>query len=227
MQRKIEINRLQRPAYASPGDKLRLYLRPNATLFADVGQVRGETVAGINHGGCQASLAQHASQFDSRIREKMAGKLARIRLLNCDSYPSASSRLQRSNHPIPHSHRSGRPAALQSAKRLSLWARLPPQQCRPEFHRATPPYRRRQASHRIAPPGEQTAGKMVNPSRRNIAWQSQRKKYCDRLAAHGGNVAQSPRQAPVADRFRRMPVAPEVNAFQREVGRNQCVYWFP
>ena len=60
-----------------------------------------------------------------------------------------------------------------------------------------------------------------DPGLRQIARQGQRKERRDRLAAHGGDVAQPASQAAVADRFRRVPVAPEVNAFQREVGRDQ------
>ena len=68
---------------------------------------------------------------------------------------------------------------------------------------------------------DQAAGEASHPGLRQIPRQRQREKGRHRLAAHGGNIAQSARQAAMADRFRRMPVAPEVNAFQREVGRDQ------
>ena len=71
---------------------------------------------------------------------------------------------------------------------------------------------------------DQTARKAVHPTLRQAARQRQRKKCGDRLSAHGGDIAQPSRQASVANRFRRMPVAPEVNSLQREIRRNQRVF---
>ncbi len=68
---------------------------------------------------------------------------------------------------------------------------------------------------------DQAAGEASDPGLGQIARQGQGKEGRDRFSAHGGDVAQSARQAAVADRFRRMPVAAEVDAFQREVGRDQ------
>ena len=55
----------------------------------------------------------------------------------------------------------------------------------------------------------------------HLAGQREREERGERTRAHGGQIAQAARQGAVADGFRRMPVAAEVAAFQREVGGDQ------
>jgi hypothetical protein len=68
---------------------------------------------------------------------------------------------------------------------------------------------------------------MVNPFLRHVPRERQRKKYRHRIPAHGRNIAESPRQAPVPNRFRRMPIPPKVNSFQAEIGCDQHVVATP
>ena len=64
---------------------------------------------------------------------------------------------------------------------------------------------------------------LAHPALRQVARQRQRKKCRYRLPAHGRDIAQSPRQAAVPNRFRRMPIPPKVNSFQGKVGSDQRV----
>jgi hypothetical protein len=68
---------------------------------------------------------------------------------------------------------------------------------------------------------QQSAQERIHPRLRQLSGQRQGQERSDGLAAHGGYVAETPRQATMSNRFRGMPVAPEVNVFQREVGGDQ------
>jgi len=58
------------------------------------------------------------------------------------------------------------------------------------------------------------------PASRQLARQSQRQKYGDRLCSHRRQVAQATRKASVPHRFRRMPRATKVNTLERKIRRH-------
>ena len=68
---------------------------------------------------------------------------------------------------------------------------------------------------------QQPAQEPVNPALRELSRHSEREKCCPRLAAHGRNIAQTARQAAMPDAHRRVPLAPEVGAFDAEIGSDQ------
>jgi len=68
---------------------------------------------------------------------------------------------------------------------------------------------------------QQAFQKTVHPNLRQISGQGERQESGDRLASHGRDIAESSREAAMADDFRRMPLPAEVNTFQAEVGRDQ------
>jgi hypothetical protein len=54
-------------------------------------------------------------------------------------------------------------------------------------------------------------------------WQSQRQKNRHWFAPHCSNIAETACKTAMANRFRRMPIASKVNAFQSEVGGYQTI----
>ena len=72
MQREFKIDFPRRLAHARPGHKLRAHFRTHAALFAEVGEVGGKAVAGVDHGGGKCLLAKDPTQFDPRFGKEMA-----------------------------------------------------------------------------------------------------------------------------------------------------------
>ena len=70
---------------------------------------------------------------------------------------------------------------------------------------------------------DQAAREAPNPRLRQVARQSQRQKDGNRLSPHRSDIAQAARQTAVANGLRRMPVAPKVDAFQREVSSDERI----
>src|SRR5215468_1765681 len=68
---------------------------------------------------------------------------------------------------------------------------------------------------------EKSREKSIYPFARKCGGQSKGKKSSDRISPHGGNVTQPTSQASMPDALRRLPIPPEVNAFQAEVSRDQ------
>ena len=71
---------------------------------------------------------------------------------------------------------------------------------------------------------DQAASEACNPGLRQVPRQRQREEGRDRLASHGGDVAEPPHQAAMPDGLGRMPVTPKMNSLQGEVGRDQRVF---
>src|SRR5438552_11316334 len=61
----------------------------------------------------------------------------------------------------------------------------------------------------------------IGPALKQHLSQSQRHKCSHRFAAHNSDITQTPRQAAMTYRFWRVPITPEVHAFQAEVGGYQ------
>ena len=80
VQGEFEIYLVRRLAHAGPRNGFRFHFGAHAAFFANVGQVGGKAVAGVDHGGGQAFLAKHAAQFNSRLRKKMPRILGWVQL---------------------------------------------------------------------------------------------------------------------------------------------------
>jgi len=61
----------------------------------------------------------------------------------------------------------------------------------------------------------------IYPFLREAFWQGEGKEYGQRLPAHGRDIAQPAGQATAPDDFRGMPLAPEVDILEREIGSDQ------
>ena len=81
MQCQIQINRSRLPD-SRVGNAAGVDFGSNATLLTDMSQIRGESIAGVDHGCCKLALAQHASQLDARFRIEMASKVALVCFLS-------------------------------------------------------------------------------------------------------------------------------------------------
>jgi len=69
--------------------------------------------------------------------------------------------------------------------------------------------------------GKQAAQEAPYPGLRHIGGKPEREEACQRFASHGGNVAQTSRQAPVSYGCGRVPCSPEMDIFNAEIGCNQ------
>ena len=71
---------------------------------------------------------------------------------------------------------------------------------------------------------QQAGQELIDPSLRSVGWKRQGEESRDRIASHGGDIAQAPGQAATTDHFGWKPVAAEVHAFQAEIrGDKQLV----
>ena len=68
---------------------------------------------------------------------------------------------------------------------------------------------------------EQAFDKPVDPGLAQVLGQGERQEYGDGCASHGSDIAKAAGQAAMPDDFGGMPLAPEVNPFQAEIGSNQ------
>ena len=68
---------------------------------------------------------------------------------------------------------------------------------------------------------QQAVEKAVHPALGKLGRQGQRKERCDGISAHGCNVAESARQAAVANALRGMPFAAKMYPFETEVSGDQ------
>ena len=75
VQCRIEINLVARFADLRPRDCFRIDFCSHATLFADMGEIGGKPVTGVDHRGNQASLPQTPSGFHSWCRIKVSRKI--------------------------------------------------------------------------------------------------------------------------------------------------------
>ena len=83
----------------------------------------------------------------------------------------------------------------------------------------------------VSPPASGTLNSRASPSRPfvkrsthfcgSVPGKRERKKNCEGLTSHGGDVAQAAGETATAYDFRRMPLPAEVNAFQSKVGCHQ------
>lgn len=70
---------------------------------------------------------------------------------------------------------------------------------------------------------EQALHELVNPRLWHLLRQGERQEYGDRVAAHGGNVAEAPGETAMANGLGGVPLAPKMNSLQAEIGSNQRV----
>jgi hypothetical protein len=68
---------------------------------------------------------------------------------------------------------------------------------------------------------DETLQKSIHPFLREPRGQAEREKTCQRLASHGGKIAQTAQQTAVSYACRRMPWAAKVYVFNTEIGRDQ------
>lgn len=68
---------------------------------------------------------------------------------------------------------------------------------------------------------EQAFHELVNPGLGQASRQGERQECGDRIATHGGDVAETAGKAAMANRLGGMPFAPEMNPFQAEIGSHQ------
>src|SRR5579864_174687 len=61
----VKMDFTRRPAYRGARQQAGLDLGADAALFADVCQVSGKAVAGVDHGGGKVFLAEDAAEFDA------------------------------------------------------------------------------------------------------------------------------------------------------------------
>ncbi len=63
--------------------------------------------------------------------------------------------------------------------------------------------------------------KVVSPALRKLSGQGEREETSQRLASHGGNVTQAAGEAAVADAAGRVPVAAEMDVFDRKISGDE------
>ena len=68
----VEVDFVCGLADAGAGNENGFEFGADVTCLADVGEVGGEAVAGVDHGGGEALLAEDAAEFEARIGEEVA-----------------------------------------------------------------------------------------------------------------------------------------------------------
>ncbi len=81
MQGELKVNLVAVLADARPRHRLLPDLGADAAFLAKVKEIRGQPVAGVNHGGRDGLVAQNSSDSDSRIGKEMAREQLRFQVL--------------------------------------------------------------------------------------------------------------------------------------------------
>ncbi len=216
MESEFEINFAGWPSYRGSGDGFGYYLRSDSTFFANVGEIGGEAVAGIDHGRGKTFFEQNAAKFDARIRKQMADGMRLAHLADfrdcggraaqfsadVDAVSGPRARAQHSfswgrgaDDNNIRNHARGRLRSVAAGEGYAVFARQ----------------------------GKQALCKAANPAIGQVGRQSQRKKGSHRRPSHGCDVAQAARQTAVSNRFRGVRLPSEMNSLKGEVGCNQNV----
>ncbi len=190
-----------------------------AGFFAEVGEVGGEAVADVDHG--VGERAQAAALGEARLGVEM--RMARRSLREpaeffwmareCEQFGRGSAEAAGDIEEIAGA-RGGSQARMTARKlpdsddvgadEAGGFGGVSPG----EGNTMTRGEREKSVEEAVEPGGGQTRG------------QRKREKHCERLRAHGGQIAESAGEAAVTGGFGRMEIAVEVAAFEREVGRD-------
>jgi hypothetical protein len=68
---------------------------------------------------------------------------------------------------------------------------------------------------------EEASHELANPRLGQILRHGEGQKRCNRIAAHGGDIAEAAGEAAMADRLGRMQIAPEMDSLQAEIRGHQ------
>src|SRR5579872_3620079 len=211
----LEIYFVRRFTDGRLGYGFRQQLRSHAAFFADVGEVGGEAVAGVDHGRGESVLTEDAAEFHTRLGKEMSWIAARVQF--APGLPA-------------HRHNRGRGAAKLSADVNIVAGSGARAQNGLSFGHGTQDNDVRQdAVGRLCriTPGEsdaifsgqpdQASSEAINPRVGQISREGHGKKCGDRCSTHGRDVTQSSRQTTMSDRFWLVPLPPEVDSFQRKI----------
>lgn len=195
-----------------------IYLGPNSTFFADVAEIGREAIAEVDHGGREPLLSQTAPQRDSRDRKEMFGKLVRIQFVPGvpEFLQSGGGRAKRAadieaiSRSCPATEK--RFASRDGAQHHDVGENAAGRFC-------GVPSRKGHAE--VICEVQESTHKPVHPGLGQFAGKGQREEGGNRFASHGGDVAKPARQAAMADRLGRMPVAAEVDSLEGEIGGDQ------
>ena len=80
VQSEFEIDFMRWFANAGSRNEFRFHFGAHTAFFANVGEVGGKAITGVDHGRGQGSFAKHAAEFDSRLGKKMPRILCGVHL---------------------------------------------------------------------------------------------------------------------------------------------------
>lgn len=190
--------------------------RRDAALFANMSQIDGESIAEINHCGGEAALAQPGSNPEPRFGKEMPAARSGTDLHAGKKLFQSRGRAAKLTGHVdeisgPRSGAQQRPSSGDLAEDNDI--------------------RRDLVGGRSITSGElhaeasgqrgKATEKIIGPFLREFGRKSERKKAGQRLAAHGGNIAQSASQAAVAYASGWVPLAAKVNLFNGKVRRDK------
>jgi len=180
-----------------------------------MGQVNRETVAQVDHGSSSV-VAQPLAGLNSRSRIEVAVRADWLDLLTGEKLLQDRGRAaQFSSDVYPVTGTSARTQHGFSGRDLSYDRNVRHDVVR--GRNVTARKRNFEAPGQI----EHTGKKAIYPFLRQFRGKSQREKTSRRLAAHGGDVAESPRQTAVSHASRRMPCSAKVHIFDAKIGCHQ------
>ena len=186
-------------------------------FVADVAEVGGEAVAGVDHGGGEFLLAQILADGDARVGVEVARMFRRLQLLAATEFCECGDGEAEGSGHVEDVAGAGSGAEDGFA-----------------FGDAA----------EDDDVGEDTVGRLggiaagkgdgvllrqlqeagdeaVNPALGKVGGNGKREESCVGRASHGGDVAESAGEAAVADGIGRMPFAAEVDSFEGEVGGDE------
>lgn len=193
---------------------LGLNLRPHAAFVADMTEVGGKAIAKVDHGGGQAFPAQELSDCDPGLRAKVLAVIGGTKLA------SGEQQFQGGCGATELTRHVDTVTRLCSGAQYGLLLRGGADHrniCQNSAGGLGNVATRKGHLKSVGQP-EQARQKAVNPALWQTLGQGKGEKGGDGPATHGSYVAQSPGKTTMADYFGSMPLPPEVDPLQTEIG---------
>ena len=191
--------------------------RSNMTFVANVAQIGGQAVAGVDHGARKFVLAEVAAEIDAGVGIEMTWMRSRAELV------SGAKFLESGNRSTEHTaHINDVTWACARAKHSFAF-----RYAAYNNDVGEDPVRR---LRRVAAGEDQgiplrelqeSADELIDPALRKIGRKREGEKCRVGDSSHGGDVAEAAGEATVSDGVGRVPPTAEVNAFEREVCCNK------
>jgi hypothetical protein len=192
--------------------------RAYSTLLADMGEVGGKAVTDVDHGRGQALLAQELSDGEAGLRVKVLREVSWTKFAAGDKQFQCSRRASEGTGHIDAVARF----RARAQYGFALRAGSDDDDIGEDSSGRLGNVAAGEGHLKHIGLVQQAAEKPVNPALRQISRQGQREKCGDRPPSHGSNVTQAASEAAMADNFGGMPLSPEMDALQTEIGGDQC-----